>query len=151
MSRLTPKQQRFVVEYLVDLNATQAAIRAGYSAKTANRIASENLSKPDIQNAISKGIKERAKEVQIDAHWVLKKAVEAHQMAIGEKPVYVVVREATGDGMTVTTSQLMHKTDLAAANKALELIGKHVGIMAFEKDTQVNIGITVIDPFKPQT
>jgi len=50
---LTDKQQRFVEEYLVDLNATQAAIRAGYSEKTANRMASENLSKPDIAAAIT--------------------------------------------------------------------------------------------------
>ena len=51
---MTPKQERFCSEYVIDLNATQAAIRAGYSEKTANRIASENLSKPDIQNRISK-------------------------------------------------------------------------------------------------
>jgi phage terminase small subunit len=50
---LTPKQERFVAEYLIDLNATQAAIRAGYSSKTAKVIGSENLSKPAIQAAIS--------------------------------------------------------------------------------------------------
>lgn len=50
---LTPKQERFVSEYLIDLNATQAAIRAGYSEKTARAIASENLSKPDIVDAIA--------------------------------------------------------------------------------------------------
>ncbi len=46
---LTDRQEMFCREYLIDLNATQAAIRAGYSAKTANRTASENLSKPDIR------------------------------------------------------------------------------------------------------
>jgi phage terminase small subunit len=50
---LTPKQQRFVDEYLIDLNATQAAIRAGYSAKTAGSIGEENLKKPDISAAIA--------------------------------------------------------------------------------------------------
>lgn len=50
---LSPKQQRFVEEYLIDLNATQAAIRAGYSAHTANRIGSQNLSKLVIQDAIA--------------------------------------------------------------------------------------------------
>ena len=50
---LSPKQQRFVEEYLIDLNATQAAIRAGYSAHTAQRIGSENLSKPLIQDALA--------------------------------------------------------------------------------------------------
>ena len=49
MAKLTPKQERFCEEYLIDLNATQSAIRAGYSVNTANRIASELLSKLDIQ------------------------------------------------------------------------------------------------------
>ena len=53
MTGLTPKQQRFVEEYLIDLNATQAAIRAGYSESTARAIASENLTKPDICEAIA--------------------------------------------------------------------------------------------------
>jgi phage terminase small subunit len=53
MGTMTPKQERFVEEYLVDLNATQAAIRAGYSADTARQIASENLSKPAIADAIA--------------------------------------------------------------------------------------------------
>ena len=52
MAKLTPKQKAFCDEYLIDLNATQAAIRAGYSEKTANRIGNENLSKLDIQNSI---------------------------------------------------------------------------------------------------
>lgn len=53
MTDLTPKQQRFVDEYLIDLNATQAAIRAGYSARTAEKIGSENLRKPGISAAIT--------------------------------------------------------------------------------------------------
>ena len=52
MAKLTPKQQRFVDEYLIDLNATQAAIRAGYSPKTAQQMGAENLSKPVIAEAI---------------------------------------------------------------------------------------------------
>lgn len=52
MSDLTPKQARFVEEYLVDLNATQAAIRAGYSERTARSVGHENLTKPDITEAI---------------------------------------------------------------------------------------------------
>ena len=53
MGRMTPKQQRFVDEYLIDLNATQAAVRAGYSAKTAHSVGHENLSKPEIASAIA--------------------------------------------------------------------------------------------------
>ena len=62
---LTEKQKRFADEYLTDLNATQAAIRAGYSRKTANRIASENLSKLDIQKYIQERLKERQERAEI--------------------------------------------------------------------------------------
>ncbi len=68
---LTDKQARFVEEYLVDLNATQAAVRAGYSEKTAGQVGFENLKKPEIQDAISAAMKTRAEEAQIDAAEVL--------------------------------------------------------------------------------
>lgn len=62
---LTAKQERFVEEYLVDLNATQAAIRAGYSEKTAHTIGHENLSKPEIATAIAEAKQERSKRTQV--------------------------------------------------------------------------------------
>lgn len=68
---LTPKQQRFVEEYLVDLNATQAAIRAGYSPETARQTASENLSKPDIQSAIAEARGSRSERTKITQDMVL--------------------------------------------------------------------------------
>jgi len=71
MSTLTPKQQRFVEEYLVDLNATQAAIRAKYSAKTAPFIGHENLKKPNIAAAISRRMKDRARRTEITQDRVL--------------------------------------------------------------------------------
>jgi phage terminase small subunit len=64
---ITAKQSRFVAEYLISLNATQAAIRAGYSAKVANRIASENLSKPVIAAAIAKAQAEQNRRLQLTA------------------------------------------------------------------------------------
>ena len=73
MSKLTPKQQAFVEEYLIDLNATQAAIRAGYSKKTARQIAEQNLSKLDIQNAISNAQRERSARTNITQDAVLKR------------------------------------------------------------------------------
>jgi phage terminase small subunit len=78
MSRkaLTDKQARFVEEYLVDLNATQAAIRAGYSKKTARQIGEENLSKPDIATAVQAAMDERAKATAITAENVLKRLWE---------------------------------------------------------------------------
>jgi phage terminase small subunit len=68
---MTPKQRRFVEEYLIDLNATQAAIRAGYSEDTARSIASENLTKPDIQEAIARAMDARSKRTEITQDYVL--------------------------------------------------------------------------------
>ena len=65
MAKLTPKQQRFVDEYLIDLNATQAAIRAGYSEKTAYSIGDENLKKPEIKKAIEQAQQERQKRTLV--------------------------------------------------------------------------------------
>lgn len=77
MSKLTAKQSLFIKEYLVDLNATQAAIRAGYSKKTARQAGAENLSKPAIKDALDKAIKKRAAKVEITAEKVLKDLEEA--------------------------------------------------------------------------
>ena len=68
---LSPKQQRFVAEYLVDLNATQAAIRAGYSAKTAKNIGHEHLTKPAIRAALAVGKAKQLEEADITAKEVL--------------------------------------------------------------------------------
>ncbi|MDY2987983.1 MAG: terminase small subunit, partial [Peptoniphilus sp.] len=68
---LNKKQKRFVEEYLIDLNATQAAIRAGYSPKTAKEIGSENLTKPNIKSEIDKAIAERSKRTGINADRIL--------------------------------------------------------------------------------
>ena len=65
MANLTPKQQRFVEEYLIDLNATQAAIRAGYSEKTAKSIGQENLTKPDIAKAIQEAQESLSNKTQL--------------------------------------------------------------------------------------
>lgn len=72
-NKLTPKQEMFIKEYLIDLNATQAAIRAGYKEKTANRIAAENLSKPVIQTAIQDAMKKREQRTEITADMVLQR------------------------------------------------------------------------------
>ena len=73
MSKLTDKQERFVQEYLIDLNATQAAIRAGYSKKTAQVIGSENLAKPLIA--------ERIQTYRIEQREVFKVSFEEKQKA----------------------------------------------------------------------
>ncbi|MFK0377834.1 terminase small subunit [Pandoraea sp. NPDC090278] len=71
MAKLTKKQQRFVDEYLIDLNATQAAIRAGYSEKTAYAIGAENLSKPQISEAVAERMKDRERRTEITQDRVL--------------------------------------------------------------------------------
>ena len=71
MSGLTDKQRRFVAEYLIDLNATQAAIRAGYSAKTAYSIGQENLNKPEIAAQVAAGARQQVAKAEISAQDVL--------------------------------------------------------------------------------
>lgn len=71
MSKLTAKQARFVDEYLIDLNATQAAIRAGYSKRSAGQIGEENLKKPEIQKAIQDAQQKRSERTEITQDRVL--------------------------------------------------------------------------------
>ena len=71
MANLTPKQQRFVEEYLIDQNATQAAIRAGYSEKTAQEIGSENLSKPMVAKAIAEAQEKLSNKAQVTVEMVV--------------------------------------------------------------------------------
>lgn len=100
---LTPKQARFVAEYLVDLNATQAAIRAGYSLKTAYSIGNENLKKPEIAAAIA----ERQSKI------------EAATGVTVEKVINALWTEATRTG---------EEASHAARVAALAHLGKHLGM-----------------------
>ena len=107
---LTPKQQAFVREYLIDLNATHSAIRAGYSDKTAYSVGHENLNKPEIAKAIAEAQAKRSEKCDIDALWVLRQAKETYEAA----------READ---------------KLSEAVSALKLVGAHVDIQAFKERT----------------
>ena len=80
---LTPKQARFVEEYLLDLNATQACIRAGYSVKTANVIGPENLAKPCVAAAITAAQEERSKRTEIGQDEIVK---GLHTEALDREP-----------------------------------------------------------------
>ena len=117
---LTPKQQRFVDEYLIDLNATQAAIRAGYSARTAGAVGHENLTKPEIATAIANAQARRAEATKITAEWVLEKAAQ-------------VFEEAHADN------------DRKNALRALEMCGKHVDVAAF-KEAAANVTVNLPPP-----
>ena len=107
---LTAKQSRFVDEYLVDLNATQAALRAGYSQRTAGQIGDENLKKPEIQSAIQQRMQERQARTQITADLVLREVA-----SIALAPL--------GDEVVKTADKL----------KALELAGKHLAMWTDKK------------------
>lgn len=72
MAKLTAKQKKFVEEYLIDLNATQAAIRAGYSTESAKEIGCENLTKPNVKAEIDKAIAERSRRTGINQDRVLR-------------------------------------------------------------------------------
>lgn len=102
---LSPKQSRFIEEYLLDFNATQAAIRAGYSPKTARVQASQNLSKLNIRAKIDEVFKSREKQMLYDSHWVI-------------------------EGLKDIITKSMLKNDLHAAIKALHLLGKHIGMFS---------------------
>jgi len=84
MAELTDKQKRFVDEYLVDFNATQAAIRSGYSEKTARAIGAENLTKPDIANSIQKAMLKKKEKTELDAEFVIK-SLMTEAMEQGER------------------------------------------------------------------
>lgn len=148
MRTVTDKQARFAEEYLIDLNATQAAIRAGYSEKTARSVGSENLSKPDIQEAIQKAMKERSDRLQIDSDFVLAEAIKMYRMAKGEIDSQVMIREINTEGASSQYTAPMKLTNINGMGKALEIIGKHVDVEAFNNGAQVSVEVEVIDPFK---
>jgi phage terminase small subunit len=135
---LTPKQEIFIREYMIDLNATQAAIRAGYSVKTARQIASENMAKPDILARIEKLKAERAEKLKIDAEWVLNRLVQISDRCIQTEPVLAFDYESKS---MVETGE--YQFDSTGANKATELIGKHLGMfkdkVEITKETVINV------------
>ena len=116
--KITPKQLAFVDEYLIDLNATQAAIRAGYSKKTAQRIGSENLLKPVIQQAISSAQRKRAERTEITQDYVLSTIQQTIERCKQAEPVYNKDGDETGE----------YKFDSNAVLKGCDLLGKHLGM-----------------------
>lgn len=154
---LTAKQKRFVEEYLIDLNATQAAIRAGYSPDSAKQIGSENLSKPSIRARIDQALAERSKRTGINADRVVRElariglvnpanvinfdeatvkddATEDDLAAISSVKVKVIPGE---DGDIVEREVRMYDK-----NRALELLGKHLGI--FKDKLEINGSMDVV-------
>lgn len=132
--KLTEKQKRFVEEYLIDLNATQAAIRAGYAEKAANREGSRLLSNVDIQAAIQKAQNKRSERVQISQDDVLRGLLEVVAMSTGKKLVTETVVTKSETGEAIGTDVIKSCFEPHAANKALELLGKHLGMFTQKVD-----------------
>ena len=153
MAKLTAKQQRFCDEYLIDLNATQAAIRSGYSKKTAKQIGQENLTKPDIKEYIEKRMAEKEKELIADQNEVMKylssvmrrEKTESVVVTLSkEKSTYVPDSNGTMRKQTVKEDipQVVEiPARLSDANKAAELLGKAYGIYTEKVDMDVNIPV----------
>lgn len=126
MPKLTDKQKEFVRQYLVDLNATQAAIRAGYSMKTAYRQGADLLQKTSIREAIEKAQAKRARRVEVTQDYVLSNLVEVVERTMQRAPVL----DRKGEQVTDEEGRAVWTFDAKGANRALELLGKHLGIFA---------------------
>ncbi len=170
---LTDKQKRFCEEYLIDLNATQAAIRAGYSEKTAYRTGADNLRKPQIEEYIAKRQKELSRSTEITQERVIKELAliafsnNADYAHVVEKKMQVEAGGALVDVLDKDGNPVMYRTvepvlteelteeqkrALAVIKKgrdglevkscdkvkALELLGKHLGIFTDKIEANVN-------------
>lgn len=150
MSELNDKQRRFVDEYLIDLNATKAAIRAGYSAKTAGSQAFDLLKKPEISAAVQAGKAARSKETGIDAQTVLGELLRLARVDIagafypdgGLKPIHEipedvrraisgveVLEEFSGRGGDRSQVGWTKKIKFWDKARALEMLAKHLGLL----------------------
>jgi phage terminase small subunit len=150
---LTDKQEMFCREYLIDLNATQAAIRAGYSEKTSNEQGARLLANVSVQNRISELKAERNDRIDIDANYVLRRLIEIDQMDVIDimtddmsiKPVsewpaswrrylsgFDLADMFEGRGEDREMVGILKKIKWPDKVKNLELLGKHVTVQAFK-------------------
>lgn len=140
---LTAKQKLFVREYLIDLNATQAAIRAGYSVKTAEAIGHENLRKPKIAKEVEKAMSEREQRTEITADRVLKELAKIGFANMSDYTTWGPKGVALKDASTLTLEQAAAISEVSETIteaggsirfklhdkiSALEKIGKHLGM-----------------------
>lgn len=140
VAKLTAKQQRFCDEYLIDLNATQAAIRAGYSERTAKSIGNENLTKPDLKAYIQQRMDEKEKELIADQNEVLKYLTSVIR---GQSRSSVVVVENIGDYMS-EAREMEKAPDEKERLKAAELLGKAHGIFTDKVEQTVDMDLNII-------
>ena len=141
MAKMTAKQKLFCDEYIISLNATQAAIKAGYSEKTAKQIGTENLSKPIIQEYIEKRMAEKEAALIADQDEVLKYLTSVLR---GASQSEVVVVEGIGEGCSAAR-HMLKTPDEKERLKAAELLGKRYGLYTekIEADVDTELKITI--------
>ena len=167
-SKLRIKQRRFIEEYLIDPNATKAAIRAGYSEKTAQQMGSENLSKPVIAEALAIAQKERADRVRVTADSLLAHCSDMLNADIGDildevgafKSIHdwpkiwrqmvsgIDIKELFEwqDNVKKKTGEVA-KMKFITREKLIELTGKHIGVRAFDLNGDMGDTEPVADEF----
>ena len=135
--KLRAKQERFVYEYLIDYNATQAAIRAKYSKKTAYSIGQELLKKPEISQAVEDGKWFYQYQNGIDADWIRMQMVSLFNRCIQAIPVEEFDKAS---GEMVPTGEW--KFEVNSATKLLDLMAKDIGMMQQNVNVNVNGSVT---------
>ena len=139
MAKLTAKQQRFCDEYLIDLNATQAAIRAGYSKRSARQIADSNMSKHDIREYIDARMAEKEKNLIADQDEVLKYLTAVLR---GQSQSTEIVVEGTGEGCSEART-IQKEPSEKDRLRAAELLGKRYGLYTERIETDVDMELNI--------
>ena len=140
MAKLTPKQQRFVQEYLIDLNGAGAARRAGYSERNADNIAHELLGKTQVRDAIVAAQAERSARVAVSADYVVRTLIEVVERSMQRAPV-VTMR---GDQVVDDEGRSVWRFDGKTATRALELLGRHLGMFTDRLESDVKQNVKVV-------
>lgn len=136
MYKLNDKQKRFALEYLKDLNATQAAIRAGYSEKTAYSIGQRLLKNVEIKALIEEEQKKVAEKTGLSAEWVVVELMDLVRICKAAVPVM----RKEGKELVETGE---YKIDSFGANKALELLGRHLDMFGERTPGDTNITLNL--------
>lgn len=162
LRELTAKQALFVQEYMVDLSATHAAIRAGYSPKSAGTYAHEMLGLPHVQDAVAKAFAARSERVKIDADWVLRRLVDEADADLADilddagavRPVKdwpKIWRKGLVTGIDVEEIRNrdgeleghVRKLKLSERIKRIELIARHIDVGALKDKVETSGAITL--------
>jgi len=141
VSELPPKQRFFVEEYLLDMNATGAAERAGYAHP--NTQGPRLLQKNKVAAAIAEAVKARSERARIDADWVLQNLRAVYERVTQE--VKPSLNSKTGKPLKDEDGNALYTYNANAALRALELIGKHVGVNAFEEKADAEFGRQLLE------